>query len=194
MAAWGYNYYGQAAVPAGLSNVVAVAAGVSHSLALKNDGTAVMWGDGSSGQTNVSPALSGVLAIACGDYHSLALKSDGTMTAWGYSVDGETNVPPGLDKVVAVAGGGYHSLALRAAVATPLVIPAISSVLWTNNSLVLEWTAPIYETFHVQWAASIAPPVSWNTFPAIVTSTNGVFTFADTSAVIGVRFYRLALP
>ena len=194
VAAWGYNYYGQAAVPAGLSNVVAVAAGVSHSLALKNDGTAVMWGDGSSGQTNVSPALSGVLAIACGDYHSLALKSDGTMTAWGYSVDGETNVPPGLDKVVAVAGGGYHSLALRAAVATPLVIPAISSVLWTNNSLVLEWTAPIYETFHVQWAASIAPPVSWNTFPAIVTSTNGVFTFADTSAVIGVRFYRLALP
>ena len=34
MVAWGNNSYGQTSVPAGLSNVVAVAAGISHSLAL----------------------------------------------------------------------------------------------------------------------------------------------------------------
>ena len=35
---------GQSDVPAGLSNVVAVAAGGQHSLALKADGTVVAWG------------------------------------------------------------------------------------------------------------------------------------------------------
>lgn len=37
--AWGYNGYGEATVPAGLSNVVAVAAGGYNSLALRSDGT-----------------------------------------------------------------------------------------------------------------------------------------------------------
>ena len=44
MVAWGDNDYGQCNVPAGLSGVVAVAAGAYHSLALKADGTVVAWG------------------------------------------------------------------------------------------------------------------------------------------------------
>jgi hypothetical protein len=41
-------------VPAGLSNVMAIAAGDFHSVALKNDAvTLVEWGDNSSGQTNI---------------------------------------------------------------------------------------------------------------------------------------------
>ena len=39
MVAWGDDSAGQTNVPAGLTNVVAVAAGGFHSLALKNDGT-----------------------------------------------------------------------------------------------------------------------------------------------------------
>ena len=42
---WGANYAGQANVPAGLSNVVAIAGAYDHSLALKNNETAVGWGD-----------------------------------------------------------------------------------------------------------------------------------------------------
>ena len=41
---WGLNTYGQADPPAGSSNAVAVAAGSSHSLALRNDGTVVALG------------------------------------------------------------------------------------------------------------------------------------------------------
>ena len=64
---------GQTTVPGGLSNVVAIAAGGYHSLALKSDGTVVGWGDNGYGQTTVPAGLSNVAAIAAGGYHSLAL-------------------------------------------------------------------------------------------------------------------------
>ena len=76
MAGWwrgGNNGSGQTTVPAGLSNVVAIAAGDSHSLALKSDGTVVAWGYNGEGQTTVPAGLSNVVAIAAGGYHSLAL-------------------------------------------------------------------------------------------------------------------------
>jgi len=38
---WGYDYYGQTDAPPGLSNVIAIAAGYYHSLALKSNGTVV---------------------------------------------------------------------------------------------------------------------------------------------------------
>ena len=41
---------GQADVPAGLENVVALAAGYYHSLALKSDGTVIGWGKNDDGQ------------------------------------------------------------------------------------------------------------------------------------------------
>lgn len=49
--AWGYNLSGQTNVPVGLSNVVAVAGGRSHSIGLRADGTVASWG--SSGGTTV---------------------------------------------------------------------------------------------------------------------------------------------
>ena len=60
-------------VPAGLTNVVAIAGGHSHSLALKSDGTVVAWGSTSSGETLVPPGLSNVTSIAAGGVESLAL-------------------------------------------------------------------------------------------------------------------------
>src|SRR5882672_2792239 len=61
---WGANTYGQAQAPPGLSNVVAIAAGVSHSLVLRGDGTVVAWGNNAYGQTNVPPGLSNVVSIS----------------------------------------------------------------------------------------------------------------------------------
>jgi hypothetical protein len=56
-----------------LSDVTAIAAGGSHSLALKGDGTVVAWGDNFSGQSTVPAGLSDVTAIAAGGAHNLAL-------------------------------------------------------------------------------------------------------------------------
>ncbi len=111
--AWGDNGSGQTNVPAGLSDVIAVAAGYYYSLALRSDLTVVAWGNNGFGQTNVPAGLSRVAAVDAGRDHSLALRSDGTVVAWGYNGDGETNVPVGLSGVVAVAAGGFHSVALR---------------------------------------------------------------------------------
>jgi hypothetical protein len=77
--AWGLNDYGQAAVPSGLSNVVAIAAGGSHSLALTAEGQVVAWGLNDYGQAAVPGGLSNVVAIAAGWSHSLALLRQATV-------------------------------------------------------------------------------------------------------------------
>jgi hypothetical protein len=110
---WGSNHYLQLNVPAGLTNVVAIATGWQHNLALKPDGTVAAWGDNANGQCSVPASATNVVAISGGSLHSLALKSDGTVVAWGHNFHGQTNVPAGLTNVVAIAGGVGHSLALK---------------------------------------------------------------------------------
>jgi hypothetical protein len=105
--------YRASIVPTGLSSVVSVAAGMSHRLALKSDGTVVAWGDNASGQTNVPAGLANVVAIAAGDYHSLALQADGTIAAWGANGYGESSPPPNLGHVVELAAGTGFSVGLR---------------------------------------------------------------------------------
>ena len=111
--AWGEDYDGQLEVPAGLSNVVAIAAGGVRSLVLKSDSTVVTWGYNYYGENSVPAGLSNVVAIAAGGAHSLALKSDGTVVVWGQGSDGELNMPYDLAGVVAIAAGSGHSLALK---------------------------------------------------------------------------------
>lgn len=111
-------------VPAGLTNMVAVAAGgrdgfnatpFTHSLALRCDGTVAAWGANYFGQTNVPTNLVAVVAVAAGGRHSLALKEDGTITVWGDNSLGQvTNAPANLTNVVDVKAGLWHSLALKA--------------------------------------------------------------------------------
>jgi alpha-tubulin suppressor-like RCC1 family protein len=107
--AWGYDSDGQTNVPAGLTDVVAVAAGDYHSLALRRNGTVVAWGRNWDGECNVPPGLSNVVAITGGNYFSAAVQADGTIVEWGYlPVLG----PPGLDQPLALEGSGALILAL----------------------------------------------------------------------------------
>lgn len=99
-------------VPAGLTNVGAVAAGYYHSAALESNGTVVVWGYNNYRQLEVPPNLTGVRAIAAGAYHTLALRRDGTVVAWGLNASGQCNVPAGLRGVVTVRGGETSSLAI----------------------------------------------------------------------------------
>jgi Immunoglobulin I-set domain/Regulator of chromosome condensation (RCC1) repeat len=113
------NGYGETNVPSGLSNVVSVAAGSTHSLALRNDGTVVAWGaiyPYYSGPIIVPPQATNVAALALGPgaQHALVLKSDGTVLDW--LTEGSlilTNIPALARNIVAVASGSDYGLALR---------------------------------------------------------------------------------
>ena len=73
--AWGDNSQGQTNVPPSATNIIAVAAGFSHSLALRSDGTVLAWGSSS----NMPPDVTNVVAISAGFFHNLAVRADGSM-------------------------------------------------------------------------------------------------------------------
>lgn len=119
----------------GLSNVIQLAAGREHSVALLADGTVRAWGantanqvgDGTGGTVTsptVVPGVSDVKEVAAGE-HTLALRNDGRVYAWGLNADGQLGLGdttaraapeliPGIDDAVAVAAGRQHSLVLLA--------------------------------------------------------------------------------
>jgi hypothetical protein len=98
--------------PAGLSNVVAIAAGLWHNLALKDDGTVVGWGDNTYGQLNI-PSFSGeVIALDAYYRTSMALLDDGRIVAWGDNAP-IVSVPETANQIVAMSIGFSHALALK---------------------------------------------------------------------------------
>lgn len=114
VAAWGLSDVGQTRLPRDATNIVRIATGGFHNLALKADGTVVSWGLNHYGQTNVPSGLTDVTNIGTGYEYSMAIKADGTVIAWGANYCGQTTVPPGLSNVVAVTGGYFHTMALKA--------------------------------------------------------------------------------
>lgn len=120
----------------GLSNIVAIAACGSFSLALRSDGVVFAWGlnqDSQCGQpsSNITvntptqvPWLTGVTAIDAGLYHGVALRSDGTVWSWGRGTNGQlgnglaqTSATPvmaaGVSNVTKIAAGYFFTVALR---------------------------------------------------------------------------------
>ena len=125
----------------GVSDIVSVSAGGSHSLVLKADGT--VWacglntngqlGDGTTTQRSLPVqviGLTGIIAISAGTSHSLALKNDGTVWAWGLNTngrlgDGSTtqrlspvqvhgiNDVGYLTGIMEISAGSAHNLALK---------------------------------------------------------------------------------
>lgn len=115
-----------------------LAAGNSHSLLLRPNGTLYAWGNNANGQLGnnstvssqtplvvVLPAGKLFVQVATSNLHSLALASDGTVYAWGNNGNGQlgnnsttqSTVPvavtmPAGKQFVQVSAGGSHSLAL----------------------------------------------------------------------------------
>jgi hypothetical protein len=72
--------------PSGVDNVLAIATGSTHVLALRKDGTVTAWGHNNEGQCNVPAGLTDVVGVAAYGFMSYALQSDGTVRSWGSPV------------------------------------------------------------------------------------------------------------
>ena len=122
-----------------LRDVIAVAAGFSHSMALTSRGNVWAWGNNSSGQlgdlTTISRSnpeyvqsfigiLAGVRTIAAGGSHSLAALANGSLRAWGNNTFGQLGDGTFNFKTLAfpvqivsgitgVAAGSWHSFARK---------------------------------------------------------------------------------
>jgi hypothetical protein len=59
------------------------------------------------------------------------------------------------------------------------------------------WAAPTNEVFHVEFS-DVLPATNWVTFSNTITSTNGIFHFADRGIVSGGlggnKYYRVSTP
>lgn len=70
-----------------------IAAGGSHSLGVKTDGTVAAWGYNVYRQSTVPAGLAGVKEVSAGVFHNLALMSDGSVVAWGSNLYDESTTP-----------------------------------------------------------------------------------------------------
>ena len=146
--AWGANTYGQLGdatlvdkvspqlVPTLTTGVVAIAAGVNHSVAIKSDGTVRAFGRNASGQLGdgsstdrTSPTavtgLTAIAGVAAGLGDSLAVTESGALYSWGDNQFGQLGLGnttnhltavavsmPGGAVVVNIASGSNHNLAI----------------------------------------------------------------------------------
>jgi len=120
-----------------------VAAGGSHSLALRADGTVWAWGSNLWGQLGIGTTdnkntpvqvrsdgaggeafLQDIVSIAAGENHSFALRADGTVWAWGSNISGQLGDGTAherltpvkvvrLENITTISAGVSHSIAIK---------------------------------------------------------------------------------
>jgi hypothetical protein len=167
LSAWGQNNHGllgdgtttnstSPVAVTGLTDVVAVAGGDYHSLAVRRDGSVWAWGRNRAGQLGEGTAtnsmlpvavtgLSDAVEVAAGGDHSLAVRRGGTVAAWGSNDHGQlgdgttTNsalpvAVTGLSDVVAVAAGYSHS---------PVTVPGLSDVVAVAPAATTVWRCAV---------------------------------------------------
>lgn len=145
---WGSNDYGQLGHSVGVlmnsnptpvteltTNIIAIAAGDHHTLAVDANGQVWAWGRDNFGQIsngnitsttpNIVSGINDIVTVAAGANHSIALKRDGTVWTWGRNTvgqlgNGETtnintvpSVVPGLSNIVDIDAGENHTIALK---------------------------------------------------------------------------------
>jgi alpha-tubulin suppressor-like RCC1 family protein len=177
----------------GVSNAVAVAAGLSHSMALLSDGSVRVWGANSAGQLGLGdvasrasptplPGLTAVQSIHAGGSHSAAILADGTVRMWGSNADGQLGVG---DKVGRASPTAVSALA--AAGITQLSLGRFHTLARGSDGSVWAWGAN-------NWGQAAPPPVSNGaTTPADALVPTRVASLSSAIAVAAGHEFSVAL-
>ena len=88
-----------------------LAAGSSHTVGLKSDGTVVAVGSNDCGKCNMSDWAT-IVAVSAGDAHTVGLKADGTVVAVGSNNYGRCNVSDWTN-IATVSAGSSHTVGLK---------------------------------------------------------------------------------
>lgn len=173
---WGANHYGQlgtgsaelsVATPTQVSipdDVIAIAAGAFHSMALTLDGTVYTWGRNLHGELGlggtadastpqeVTGLTEPIIGLSAGDGHTLALTETGTLWSWGWNHEGQLGRGDKVSSTVPVEVLGLTDVDSLAAGATHSVARTTTGELWTwgansfgqlGNGSTVDATAPI---------------------------------------------------
>jgi hypothetical protein len=171
-----------------LTNVIAIAGGGYHNLALKADRTVVAWGCNDYGQTDVPADLTNVVAVSGGNSCSMALKANGTIVAWGWNAYGQTNVSTHLTNVIVAAAGITHSLAM---VGGPSVSPRLTGITSSNGSYHISVPTVRGGRYQLESTPSLSAPI-WQAVPLPpIPGDDTIKTLSKTSASGPQRFYRV---
>lgn len=132
-----------------LREIIAIAAGSRHNLALRRDGTVWAWGSNGSGQLGDGtreerhvpvqvPDLSGVTAISAGTASSLALFGDGTVRAWGSNAFGQIGDGTREDRTTPETVKGIDGVGVLSGIAS-IVAGRTYAAAVTEDAEVLVW-------------------------------------------------------
>jgi hypothetical protein len=157
--AWGVNLNGQTNVPADLDNVVAIAAGGFHALALKSNGTVVAWGSETGRKTTVPDGLPRVVAIAASQQASFALSG----TAFSVSQQPQPQ---------SVLAGAATQLKVEAQAGAPIAYQ------WRKNGVII----PNATTATLTFAATA--PADSGSYDVIFTVAGNTFSSATAQVII----------
>jgi hypothetical protein len=184
--------YGEANVPAGLNDVVAIDVGAGFSVALRSDGTVTTWGADDAGQLDLPSDLGPVTSIAAGGYlgyrgygiplaacgFALALRPDGTVARWGENRDGSgcdqldarLDPPSDLSGVVAISAGDRVALALK------------------SDGTVVAWGPGVQSTLDG------TPPSSWSDVVSISAGTGNMLGLRSDGTVLAYGIWGESGP
>jgi alpha-tubulin suppressor-like RCC1 family protein len=180
-------------IPSDLTNVIAVAAGEHHCLAVRTDGTVAAWGSLQNHAEQPPVGLSNVVAVAAGSTASLALKRDGTVVGWG-----PKSAPPvDLFGVTAIAAGRDQFLAAKAdgTVVSWGLIPSPPPV-GASNFLALAAgpglsAGVLSDGRAVAWGAAFGTPINYvyssNALGVAVRSFSSFFVLHNNGTVEGIN-------
>lgn len=200
----------------GLTNIIKIAGGTDHAMAIKDDGTVWAWGSDVYGELGNNTTdyfyfdepvealgITNAVDIAGGQHHTLILTDDGKVWCMGNNMYGQlgdgTNenrlVPTlvtGLDNVVAIDGGGSSSMALCS-----------DGTLWTwgyngfgelgNGTTVNSWS-PVEVTGICAMATSLPSEVSHENMKTIYPNpTTGIINInCDANSSAALEVYNIS--